>query len=53
LSDSEALVRGACAWALGKVGGEVATKALVERQSVEADESVRGEIEMALGESGS
>jgi epoxyqueuosine reductase len=44
LSDTEPLVRGACAWALGRIGGEGASVAVRERLKVEQDDSVRGEL---------
>ena len=49
LGDAEALVRGACAWALGQIGVADAMEALMQRQMVETDEVVRREIEMAIG----
>jgi epoxyqueuosine reductase len=52
LKDAEPIVRGACAWALGRYPVERARTALGERLSVEADREVRGEIESALGDSG-
>ena len=45
LADPEPLVRGACAWALGKHG---ATNVLQERQKIESDEVVLRELKMAL-----
>jgi epoxyqueuosine reductase len=48
LADAEPIVRGACAWALGRTGGAEASTALRERQSRESDEMVRGEIELAV-----
>jgi epoxyqueuosine reductase len=48
LEDSEPLVRGHAAWALGRVGGERARHALVCASAVEADADVRGEIDAAL-----
>ena len=50
LNDIEPLVRGACAWALGRQVGVHAARALQERLSVETDEQVRGEIEASLVE---
>ncbi len=47
LNDEEPLVRGAAAWGLGKLGGDVARNALNERASVESDPSVQSEIESA------
>lgn len=49
LGDSEPLIRGACAWALGKIGGERAQAALTERLTLESDAYVREEITLALG----
>jgi len=49
LNDTEALVRGACAWALGQLQGKDAVEALMHRRSIETDEVVRKEIEMAIG----
>lgn len=48
LSDVEPLIRGACAWALGQLGGEVAISALRERFTLENEEIVREEITLAL-----
>jgi epoxyqueuosine reductase len=48
LNDAEALVRGACAWALGQIGGQEAIAALIQREIVEAEDVVRSEIELAL-----
>jgi epoxyqueuosine reductase len=48
LQDEEPLVRGACAWALGQIGGEAATDALRARRTQETEDSVRAEIEQAL-----
>jgi epoxyqueuosine reductase len=50
LDDSEPLVRGHAAWALGRIGSERARGALATRQGVERDEYVREELEQALGE---
>ncbi len=47
LSDEEPLVRGACAWALGRCGGPTARAVLEERSSIEQDAEVRLEIERA------
>jgi epoxyqueuosine reductase len=47
LSDSEPLVRGACAWALGRIGGELAREALATRLAIETDHEVRHEIQAA------
>lgn len=48
LVDQDPLVRGASAWAIGKIGTTVASRTLRERLTVEADGQVRGEIERAL-----
>jgi epoxyqueuosine reductase len=48
LNDCEPLVRGACAWALGRFPQSVARRALELRQHAETDAVVQGEIEAAL-----
>jgi epoxyqueuosine reductase len=48
LHDAESLVRGACAWALGQIGGADAHEALAQRLTTETDDVVRGEIDAAL-----
>ncbi len=48
LADSEPLIRGACAWAIGRIGGDRAHAALTERLMLESDEYVREEISLAL-----
>jgi len=48
LSDDEPLVRGAAAWALGRLGTPAARDALADRLKHENDIDVRGEIEAAL-----
>ncbi len=49
LSDSESVVRGACAWALGQMIEEPAAKrALAQRLAHETDQEVAGEIARAL-----
>ena len=50
LSDGEPLVRGHAAWALGRIGGPDARRALSEARDAEADEAVREEIGMAIDE---
>ncbi|MDE2997975.1 MAG: tRNA epoxyqueuosine(34) reductase QueG [Gemmatimonadota bacterium] len=50
LSDAEPLVRGHAAWALGRIGGPDARRALSEAGGSETDEAVREEIGMALDE---
>ena len=47
LSDDEPLVRGACAWALGRIGGEQSAKAVDQRLKVERDEGVKEELAAA------
>lgn len=48
LNDSEPLVRGACAWALGQIGGVATAEALKARFGIEADEYVRSELAEAM-----
>jgi len=48
LNDSEPLVRGACAWALGRYPQPAARRALEQRRVVEVDCDVLGEIDAAL-----
>ena len=50
LHDYEPLIRGHAAWALGRIGGEQAKKALEEASPCEEDEEVRKEIQCALEE---
>ena len=50
LNDGEPLVRGAAAWALGKIGGDMATAALAARREVEDDIDVTIEIDAALAD---
>lgn len=49
LADSEALVRGASAWALGQIGGDLAREQLLARLAAEPDPEVLEEIRFALG----
>ncbi|WP_254510967.1 tRNA epoxyqueuosine(34) reductase QueG [Anatilimnocola floriformis] len=49
LNDNEPLIRGASAWALGKIGGDAARTALQARIVVEPHLEVKGEIEIAIG----
>ncbi|HVS01620.1 MAG TPA: tRNA epoxyqueuosine(34) reductase QueG [Thermoanaerobaculia bacterium] len=49
LDDPSALVRGHAAWALGRIGGAAARRALAQAREVEGDADVRGELERALG----
>ena len=48
LRDAEPLVRGAAAWALGRIGGESARQALTERAAIEQERDVQAEIAAAL-----
>jgi epoxyqueuosine reductase len=48
LNDHETLVRGACAWALGKQTGSEARKALADRLELESDVEVIAEIRAAM-----
>ena len=48
LNDVEPLVRGASAWALGKIGSETSISALKDRLETETDPGVRQEIEGVL-----
>jgi epoxyqueuosine reductase len=50
LNDHELLIRGHAAWALGRIGGKEAVHALEERRSVEEDEWVCEEIDLAVAE---
>lgn len=50
LSDSEPLVRGHAAWALGRIGGPEATRGLLYALAQEADRWVQAEIGLALAE---
>jgi epoxyqueuosine reductase len=50
LNGDEPLVRGACAWALGRHATPTVSTALQARRAMEADAEVRGEIEAALGD---
>jgi epoxyqueuosine reductase len=49
LNDSEPIVRGACAWALGRYPQPAARAALEERRTEETDASVLVEIDTVLG----
>ncbi|MGH7828309.1 MAG: tRNA epoxyqueuosine(34) reductase QueG [Candidatus Binatia bacterium] len=53
LEDEEPLVRGHCAWALGRIGSREALAALQRRLSVEGDAEVRSEIAEAIAEASS
>ena len=48
LNDAEEIVRGASAWALGRIGSKPAMAALKARQAIEQDPSVLEEINAAL-----
>jgi epoxyqueuosine reductase len=48
LHDYEPLVRGHAAWALGRIGGEQAKRALEESLGTEGEEEVRREVQCAL-----
>lgn len=50
LGDSEPLVRGHVAWALGRIASSQAYAALRKRLTVEEDPAVRSEIEAAIAE---
>ncbi|MEM7456005.1 MAG: tRNA epoxyqueuosine(34) reductase QueG [Planctomycetota bacterium] len=51
LGDEESLIRGACAWALGRQPDKnAASRILTERADIETDPVVSGEIKLALGE---
>jgi epoxyqueuosine reductase len=49
LDDGEPLIRGAAAWALGRIGGESATEALRRRAAIEDNPDVRAELDAAAG----
>jgi epoxyqueuosine reductase len=49
LNDVEPLIRGACAWALGRIATVEATQALHERLALETDAEVLEELRLALG----
>ncbi len=48
LNDDEPLIRGACAWALGRFPTSTAREALLSRRTIETDQEVVAEIELAL-----
>ena len=50
LNDTEPLIRGAAAWALGRIGRPAALQLLGEQSTVESDKEVRKEIEAALSD---
>ncbi|MBA4493420.1 tRNA epoxyqueuosine(34) reductase QueG [Paenactinomyces guangxiensis] len=47
--DPRPVIRGTAAWALGKIGGEEAKKALVQAEQKETDKEVQTEIKKAMG----
>jgi epoxyqueuosine reductase len=49
LDDADPLVRGACAWALGRFATDAARDGLRRRQEIERDPEVQREITAALG----
>ena len=51
LGDHEPLIRGHCAWALGRLGGDTARRSLSAARQVEKDEWVCEEIDLALRDS--
>ncbi len=53
LNDSEPLVRGASAWALGQYHDQRARQALLDRLALETDDATRSEIEASLESSSS
>jgi epoxyqueuosine reductase len=53
LDDDEPLVRGACAWALGRYDGKEIKQALLRCRSVEMDQAVIAEINASLVENSS
>jgi epoxyqueuosine reductase len=46
LNDSEPLIRGASAWALGQIGGDNAHRAIQQRLTIETDASVIEELQL-------
>jgi epoxyqueuosine reductase len=48
MEDSEPLIRGAAAWALGQIGGEKGRSALVDRLNQEGDADVLQEIHQSI-----
>jgi epoxyqueuosine reductase len=49
LGDAEPLVRGHAAWALGRLGGDLARAALLARRELDTDAWVAEEVGLALG----
>ncbi len=52
LHDVEPLVRGACAWALGQIGGDAARAALENQRAAEVDLDVQSEVDAACRTAG-
>jgi epoxyqueuosine reductase len=48
LQDAEPLVRGSCAWALGRIGGDETMAALQQHAALESDPLVQDELSAAL-----
>ncbi len=48
IEDHDPLIRGAAAWALGRIGGAAAVRALESRAVVEDTAAVRVEIQSAI-----
>ncbi|XJZ27955.1 tRNA epoxyqueuosine(34) reductase QueG [Bacillota bacterium Lsc_1132] len=48
MNDSRPVIRGTAAWALGKIGGETAFKALIEANEREKDEEAKAEIQKGI-----
>ena len=49
MNDQEELVREYAAWALGRIGGNLAKQVLEAKRKFETSENVKKEIEAALG----
>jgi epoxyqueuosine reductase len=49
LNDVEPLIRGACAWALGRIATIETAQALEQRLAVESEMDVLEELKLALG----
>ena len=50
LDDADAMIRGHAAWAIGRIGGAVARRALARAVDRESDAGVREEIDLALAD---
>jgi epoxyqueuosine reductase len=48
LSDAESIVRGASAWALGRIGTPAAKRAILDRRAIETDAEVIAELDSAI-----